>query len=459
MNAKLNRTALAVAVASLFAAAPAAWAQSCGDTGVTCNININYTLDQVDWVRNNTYTLYSDEVVNHDENVDTNSDTQIRYVRMNKDLSLVTDITISGAPVVSGNIEVDSAAVAVIDNRQSISSEWVENDLLNNTASIGDAVGQTASGNLGFNVAAGDNNVQDNAAALSATDAQYAFGMADAEIFVEQVDGGGSSYHDGDYWWSSDGNYTSNAGVTNSASLSGDAFQNASGNIGINITAGNNNMQKNALAASVATTSMAQASVSSNQKSSGNYVSNSGYFDTLVSTLYVTLGGTVSGSNEDGSIKGSYTGTADQRYDMYPDNWGKGANESPTSPHPTTGPWLGHTDWDTSTQLTDINGNNIVRTPGNDPGDPSNDGGSLVMNENGQLTIEEMAATLSGTISYVQQIAVLASNDASLSGNALQNASGNIGVNVSAGTGNMQANSLALAVAQPTTGGGGTPQE
>ncbi len=445
MNTRLKRTALAVAAASLFAAAPAAvWAQSCDESGVTCNININYTLDQVDWVRNYTLNAYANIVgqVYYDENVDINTDTQIRRVRMNKDISLVSDITLSGNPTVSGNIEVDSAAIAVVDNRQSISSELGENYLLENNASIGDAVGSAASGNLGFNVAAGDNNAQDNAAALSATDAQYAFGMADAEIFVEQANSG---------------NLTANYGVTNSASLSGDAFQNASGNIGINITAGNNNMQKNALAASVATTSMAQANVSSNQKSSGNATLNTGYFDTLVSTLYVTLGGTVSGSNEDGSIKGSYTGTSDQRYNMYPDNWGKGANETPTSAHPTTGPWLGHTDFDTSTQLTDINGNPIVRTPGSDPGDPSNDGGSLVMNENGQLTIEEMAATLSGTISYVQQIAVLASNDASLSGNALQNASGNVGVNVSAGTGNMQANSLALAVAQPTTSGG--PQE
>ena len=445
MNTRLKRTALAIAAASLFAAAPAAvWAQSCGESGVTCNINVNYTLDQVDWVRNYTLDAYANIVgqVYYDENVDINTDTQIRRVRMNKDISLVSDITISGNPTVSGNIEVDSAAVAVIDNRQSISNELAENDLLNNTAGIGDSVAQNASGNLGFNVAAGDNNAQDNAAALSATDAQYTFGMADAEIFVEQANSG---------------NLTANYGVTNSAGLSGDAFQNASGNIGVNVTAGNNNMQKNALAASVATTSMAQATVSSNQKSSGNATLNTGYFDTLISTIGVSLSGTVSGSNEDGSVNGSYAGTADQRYNMYPDNWGKGANETPTSAHPTTGPWLGHTDFDTNTQLTDINGNSIVRTPGNDPGDPSNDGGSLVMNENGQLTIEEMAATLSGTISYVQQIAVFASNDASLSGNALQNASGNIGVNVSAGTGNMQANSMALAVAQPTASGG--PQE
>ena len=50
---------------------------------------------------------------------------------------------------------------------------------------------------------------------------------------------------------------------------------------------------------------------------------------------------------------------------------------------------------------------------------------------------------------------VNASNSATLSGNAFQNASGNIGVNVASGTGNLQANSLALAVAQPSTGGAG----
>jgi len=43
-----------------------------------------------------------------------------------------------------------------------------------------------------------------------------------------------------------------------------------------------------------------------------------------------------------------------------------------------------------------------------------------------------------------------ATNTASLSGSAFAGASGNIGVNVASGTGNLQANSLALSVAQPT---------
>ena len=138
-------------------------------------------------------------------------------------------------------------AIAVIDNRQSISANEASNEMLDNTASISDDVASGASGNLGFNVAAGDNNAQDNAASLSAADASFSFGMADAEVFVHQAVGG---------------NTTLNEGVTNAAGLGGNAFSGASGNIGVNVASGNNNAQKNALAASVATAAMAQSSIS-----------------------------------------------------------------------------------------------------------------------------------------------------------------------------------------------------
>ena len=80
--------------------------------------------------------------------------------------------------------------------------------------------------------------------------------------------------------------------------------------------------------------------------------------------------------------------------------------------------------------------------------------------EKGNLKFSEMGtadltASLSGQVTTVDWVAVNATNTASLSGSAFSNASGNIGVNVSSGTGNLQANSLALAVAQPSTGGGG----
>ena len=79
-----------------------------------------------------------------------------------------------------------------------------ENTNLTNKASADENAAREASGNIGVNIASGDNNQQDNAAALSSTDASFAFGMADGEVFVNQS----NTY-----------NTTLNSGVTNKASL------------------------------------------------------------------------------------------------------------------------------------------------------------------------------------------------------------------------------------------------
>ncbi|WP_297903855.1 adhesin [Metallibacterium sp.] len=443
-NLKKNLLALAV-LAATGIIAPAAFAQEGPSCGGTCTVNttVNYTLDEQDWIRNyllnSVSYIYSDVV--YDENVDVNSDTSIRRVRMNKDLSLLTDVSITGNPTVSGTINTDSAAIAVVDNRQHNVANDGENYLLANDASIADDAAQNAQGNIGLNVAAGDNNQQHNAAALAAADASFAFTMADSEVFVEQLNAN---------------NTTGNFGQTNTANLGGNALQNATGNIGVNIAAGNNNQQQNNLVASTGTNSMATASVNSKQDSGGNYTLNEGYTQRFVDLITINLTGTVYGSGAEGQVLGTSTGTSDQRYNMYPDNWGKAPGETPTSAHPTNGPWLGHTDWDTHTQGTDINDNPIVRTPGNDPMDPSNDGGSLVMNNNDEISLEEMSAQLSGYVVDYSYVAVMSSNSASLNGSALQNAQGNIGVNIASGTGNQQANSLALAVTQASSGGGGS---
>lgn len=351
-------------------------------------------------------------------------------VSLDKDLSLSSEIEFYGEPEIDGYIWFDSAAIALIDNRQSVSYNNAENGLLTNDASIADDVGSTASGNLGFNVAAGDNNAQDNAAALSAADASFSFGMADAEVFVNQA-----GYD----------NYTSNYGVTNSASIGGNAFNAASGNIGVNVTSGNNNEQKNALAASVATTNYAQSSISSNQVSHGNEVSNDGYYDYLINTFDISLSGTVSGTTASTGT-GTYSGTGNsyQKTNFYPDNW-------TGNTHPN-GSQTGHSDWDFETQ-------GAVDNPYN----TGVGGMAWDTDESGNLSFSELGtadlvASLSGSVVDIDWIAVDATNTASLSGTAFGGASGNIGVNVSAGTGNLQANSLALAVAQPSTtppGGGG----
>lgn len=409
MKGTFRKSLIAIAVTAVFGTATA-YAQ---DESGTHEFSQSYSLDQ--------------------------SSQHNQKVVFNKKLKLHTDINISGEPTISGDIDIDSAAIAIVDNRQKNHDNDAENYLLSNDASIADDVGSAASGNLGFNVAAGDNNQQDNAAALSATDASFVFGMADAEVFVNQLG------HD---------NNTANLGVTNNASVGDMAFNSAEGNIGVNVTSGNNNQQKNALAASVSTSRYSQASVDSSQYSTGNTTANAGYVDSFTDTVDVELSGPVSGSYSgggEGSANLSLTGAVDQMGNVYPDIWRNNANDDPTSAHPTNQPFFGHMDLDTDTQGgRDLNGDGGALAFGYT--DDSAASGPLGFRESGDV---ELMASLSGTVTTTRWITVMATNDASLSGGAFQNASGNIGVNISAGTGNQQANSLALAVAQPGTSGGG----
>jgi hypothetical protein len=346
----------------------------------------------------------------HDRNdhKDRNQGTSVSF---NKHLSLSTDVRISGDPRVTGTIKTDSAAIAVVNNAQSISQEQGSNALLNNNSSIGGNVARGASGNIGANMAAGDNNAQDNAAALSATDASFAFGMSDAEVFVNQ---------------SGMGNATMNSGVINNASLGGDAFHGASGNIGVNVTSGNNNEQKNALAASVATSDLAQSSVDSNQVSSHNTVSNAGYVQQYSNSTSVRLSGPVRGmvyGFGQGGYAGGYAGTYS----------GKGTIGGGDDHHHDS---VQNNDHSSSTSFTES---------GTAQG---GEGGVLGFTE---VSNADLYASLSGSVVTTQWLIQNAQNNASLGGNAFQGASGNIGVNVSAGTGNLQANSLALSMAQPST--------
>ncbi|MEI2262678.1 adhesin [Stenotrophomonas indicatrix] len=455
MKATVKQTVLAMAIAT---ASTAAAANGWDNQNANANINHNHVVTETrndthnhtdnevrNWtrtnttVRNNTDTsnVTRNRTVNVNEQVQKNSNIQADErkeknnhgvdVNLEKDLRLSSDINFSGDPTITGDIDLDSAAIAVIDNRQSISNNLTGNSLVTNSASIADDVGAGASGNLGFNVVAGDNNAQDNAASLSAADASFSFGMADAEVFVNQA---------------GFGNTTMNSGVTNAAGLGGNAFGGASGNIGVNIASGNNNEQKNALAASVATSAMAQSSISSNQVSTGNTVSNAGFVQSYTDTVQVGLSGRVAGGTlavGAGTYRG--TGNAYQMANYYLDSW------SGDLPHPG-GNATGHIDLDNEIQNATMN-----------PNRPGVGGLGFDTRESGtsqfvELGVADLYASLSGTVSTTRWVNVNATNTSALSGSAFSGASGNIGVNVASGTGNLQANSLALAVAQPSTGGG-----
>jgi|GEM_PF-62031 len=406
--------------------------------------------------------------VDTDVNVDKNVNVDVRKEKnahsvdfaQKEHTGFTTDVNVTGNPTVSGDMAIDSAAAASIDNRQSVSGNLGLNDKLSNTSNIVDNTAQNASGNIGMNTAAGDNNTQDNATALAATDASFAFGLSNAGVAVNQ---------DGN------GNATWNNGVTNQAGISGNAFQNATGNIGVNVTSGNNNEQKNALAASVSTSRFSQASVSSNQMSSGNMTSNAGKVERFADTTRVNMHGSVSGYSigvgvgaYEGSSTGRYrgdtssdsTGMAYQANNFYPDNWNGDTH--------TGGDQVGHSDFDNETQGAMANPNRDgvgglafdteSSSTGSESGQTqSRDSGKLGFVE---LSASDLYANLSGTVQTWRYVVMNATNDAKLSGNAFQNASGNIGVNVASGTGNLQANSLSMAVSQagsgapPPTGGG-----
>ena len=378
-----------------------------------------------------TWDVTANEDVDIDSDIRREQNEHGRSVYLSKDLSVTSDVTIDGDITLTGDIDFDSAAIAVVDGRQTIAENYGDNDILENTASIADDAAGGAAGNLGFNVAAGDNNAQDNAAALSAADASFAFGMADAEIFNSQIGGG---------------NLTENAGVTNDAGMGGAAFSGASGNINVNVAAGNNNAQRNSLAASVATSAYAQASVASDQVSTGNETYNAGSMTEVVDTVDIALTGAIVGV--DGS-SASYEGrgASYQMGNIYPELWGADSNDG----NHNSSPRLGHVDMDGDMQGSILN-------PYRDEDEFGPIGGiAFDSDEAGTIDLSdaELAASLTGTVDLSYQVAVAATNSATLSGAAFNGASGNIGVNVASGTGNLQSNSLSLAVAQPSTGGGG----
>ncbi|MGM0691343.1 MAG: adhesin [Pseudomonadota bacterium] len=341
---------------------------------------------------------------------------------------------------------INASAGASARDTQFIHANEVENVKLTNDASISDNVGSGASGNIGMNVAAGDTNAQDNAAALAAVDAGFVFGESTASVNVDQTNLL---------------NTTMNSGVMNNATLGQNAFANASGNIGVNVAAGTGNGQKNTMAASVSTARVANASLNSNQESIGNSIRNEGRTEKYTDSTQVQLAGYsfggYSGSGYggyNGSTSGTIDGEMDQIGNVYPDTWTNSLNEM-DEPHPQGGTPVGHFDLDTATQGgSDLNDDGGALAFGtHEMSYEGDESGDLGFTERGSVGLVNV---MSGSVATTRYVVVNAENNAALYGNAFQNASGNIGVNVASGTGNLQSNSLSMAVACNTCAGGTT---
>ena len=182
------------------------------------------------------------------------------YVNLSKDVNNSKTVDVSGSVAVTGTITVKAQNLSVIDNKQYIHDNGVENPddpTYNNqvTGVTGNA------GNTGVNAAVGETNQQDNAAAISASDQDQFFGAADAETFVQQKA------------WD---NTAAIAAATYSAGLQ--SVTGNTGNVGVNVTSGNFNGQKNAIAISTSGSKvgvLVEASAATLQESTGIYTKQS----------------------------------------------------------------------------------------------------------------------------------------------------------------------------------------
>ena len=188
-------------------------------------------------------------------------------------------------PTWEQQLSIDSAANAYVGDTQDSSGNSVLNQGTENTANADDSL-NSSNGNMGANVAGGDGNQQDNAAALATADESFIFGSATATSYA--------------YQYNTD-NYVKNRSTQNNATLN-NAGNNGSGNIGINVTAGNFNQQKNNLAIAVSGGRVATASADAYQSTTGLDVDNKADRTHVVTTLTDT-------TTSSGTFKAHGTGT------------------------------------------------------------------------------------------------------------------------------------------------------
>ncbi|HSH49707.1 MAG TPA: hypothetical protein VK991_14115, partial [Halomonas sp.] len=205
-------------------------------------------------------------------------------------------------------------------------------------------------------------------------------------------------------------NTVTNVGSPNNATLGGDALSGASGNIAANVVAGVGNSQQNSLAASSNTaTGSVDATTGGVQQTYNNNTTNKPHTRRVYDVAMVEADISIDASG----LK------MDQIGDVYLDIWEGETHKGGSN--------IGHVDVDSEAQ-------NAV--------DLNDDGGAFAFKAAGDTTL---SGSISGEMPSYRTVYTFHSNDATLGGNALAGASGNIGVNVAAGTNNLQRNSLAIA--------------
>ncbi len=185
------------------------------------------------------------------------------------------NLLIAGTVKIDGTITPDSIGQALVDGKQLLNNNTVtlvpatedSGDTtvnLSDNASLGANSFSNAQGNIGINIAAGDNMVQDNAVAIATVQSQNQGLKADVVKLQEAI-----------------GNMFNPTTIVNvdpqtNATISSGAFYNVQGNVGVNVASGANVAQENSLAVAVAANTvdninLASANVGVVQQISGNH--------------------------------------------------------------------------------------------------------------------------------------------------------------------------------------------
>jgi hypothetical protein len=232
-------------------------------------------------------------------------------------------LNIDGSITISGEVEADALAHASLDDKQIVDGNDVQFEdyqnayqncipfgacsepglgqgpgdvnyteegaaggpaIYSNTVTAGDGTLSNASGNIGLNMAAGDYNVQENAAVIASAESLDGSGGAEAGSFSLQnlYDNG---FNDVSY-------ELENTDIDNTVAIGAGLGNGADGNIGVNAAAGAFNVQKNALViATVTGGNLAEATAGTMQDVEENF---SVHEDT---TNNVSIGGSLIGAS------------------------------------------------------------------------------------------------------------------------------------------------------------------
>jgi hypothetical protein len=233
------------------------------------------------------------------------------------------------------------------------------------------------------------------------------------------------------------------------ASVNGNSLQNASGDIGVNVATGANNAQANqtAIAKTAANEVFGIALVDSSQSTSGNSVSGN---EEVKTSLDASMGGNAlnGASGNIGVNIASGGGNAQSNALAVDDNSTKSAilGAAVTMSDQSSS---GNSESGMYTNTATVGGDALGGAKGNIGVNVTAGAGNVQGNA---LAITKTDSTLAAAVATSMQTAAdnfesgVFTNTATLGGNALKGASGKIGVNIASGAGNLQQNGLAMVV-------------